>query len=403
MKNIKNFRNFLLEMPKTDLHLHLDGSLRLDTLIDLAKTGNMQLPAYSQEGLKKLVFKPNYKDLGEYLEGFQYTCSVLRDKENLERVAYELAVDNQKEGVRYIEVRFAPQLNTTEKLSLKDVMISVNNGLKKAAQEFNSKLAPNEPEFHYGIIACAMRMFNEHFSPYYKNFCNVHSYSKHSEILKLAAFELAQAMVEIRDRYAIPIVAIDLAGQEDGYPAEDYTKAYEFAHTHFMHKTVHAGEAYGAESIFQAITKCYADRLGHCLYLFDKSKIQDKNISDKDQYIRNLITFIAEKRITIEVCLSSNLQTNPELTDIRNHPFKQMMKEEISLSLCTDNRLVSQTSMVKEVMLAVQSFDLSSKELKNIIIYGFKRSFYGPYDKKRKYVRQIINFYTKLEEKYNIK
>ena len=137
MKNTIS-REFIEAIPKTDLHLHLDGSLRLSTLIELAKEKNIKLPSYNEEELKKLVFKSNYNDLGEYLQGFGYTTSVMQDPDSLERIAFELAEDNINEGVKYIEVRFAPQLHQSSKLDVIDVLKAVNKGLLKAKEQYNS-------------------------------------------------------------------------------------------------------------------------------------------------------------------------------------------------------------------------------------------------------------------------
>ena len=160
--NVLYSNDFIREIPKTDLHLHLDGSLRLSSLIEMAKSSKVDLPSYTEEGLRELVFKDTYNNLGEYLHGFMYTCNVLRCVENLERCAYELAIDNQKEGVRYIEVRFAPQLHVDNKeLTLEIIMEHVNRGLARARTEFNQQdkiKNGEEPPFEYGIIACAMRM-----------------------------------------------------------------------------------------------------------------------------------------------------------------------------------------------------------------------------------------------------
>lgn len=398
---------FIKEMPKTDLHLHLDGSLRLSTLIDLAKKDKIELPSYTEEGLKELVFKDKYGNLGEYLHGFIYTCSVLHKAENLERVAYELARDNQNEGVRYIEVRYAPQLHVDNKeMTMKAVLESVNKGLLRASSEFNSRedvRSKKEPPFRYGIIACAMRMFGQNFSPYYNNLFLVHRYSESMEVIKMGALELAKAMVKIRDEQGIPIVGFDLAGQEAGYPASDFIEAYDFVHKNFMHKTVHAGEAYGAESIFEAITSLHADRIGHGYYLFDEQKISDPIIKDKKTYINKLASYVAEQRITIEVCLTSNMQTNPEIANIKNHSLKTMLDKKMSISLCTDNRLVSNTTVSKEIKLAVDNFEISPKTLKDIVLYGFKRSFFpGDYYERREYVRNIIDFYDKIANNHKI-
>lgn len=393
--------DFIKEIPKTDLHLHLDGSLRLKTLIELAKENKVNLPSYTEEGLKEKVFKEKYNSLNEYLEGFSYTCSVLQNKESLERTAYELAIDNFNEGVRYIEVRFAPQLHINDNLNFEDVMYAVDNGLKKAKNVINAKISGDEPPFEYGIIVCAMRFFNEHFSKYYSDFFGIHRFSSSKNIIKAASFELAQAAIYLKNNTDIQVVSFDLAGSEDGFPAYHHKESYAYIHEHFMMKTVHAGEAYGPESIFQAITALHADRIGHGLFLFASDRIYSRDIKDKEKYVKDLSNYIAEKRITLEVCLTSNLQTVPEINNIKKHPLGKMLENNVSVSLCTDNRLVSNTSITNEIKLALDNFNISKKQFKDMIIYGFKRSFfYRPYSEKRNYVRKIINYYEKIEKKY---
>lgn len=400
---------FIKEMPKTDLHLHLDGSMRIPTLIEMAKKNNVKLPSYTEEGLRELVFKESYANLGEYLHGFQYTCSVLRDLENIERASYELAVDNQNENVYYIEPRFAPQLlmDVDNGLTMESILEASYKGLERAKKEFNAREEVkngSRPEFHYGIITCAMRKFGpKGYSPFYTRFFKTMEYSKEMEVLKEGALQLVKAVVKIRDEKNIPIVSIDLAGQEEGYPPGKFKEVYHYAHKHFLHKTVHAGEAYGAESIFQAITDCYADRLGHGYYLFDENKIVDTSITDKKKYLENLISFVADKRTTIEVCLTSNLQTNPEIKDIKNHNFKHMLDNRMSLTICTDNRLVSNTTVSQEFQLAVDNFDIQPKHLKDVVAYGFKKSFYpGQYIEKRNYAKRCMMHFDEVAKKHGV-
>jgi len=399
---------FIREIPKTDLHVHLDGSLRLSSLIEMAKSGGVTLPSYTETGLRELLFKDSYADLVEYLKGFAYTCDVLRDLDNLERAAYELAEDNIAEGVFYIEPRFAPQLLMDNRsLTMERILQAVDKGLRRAKAEFNARPEVREgrlPPFDYGIIACAMRMFGpKGFSPYYDEFFALHRYSEPNDVMRLAAAELARAVVAIRDDLGIPVVGFDIAGQEAGYPAGNFREAFDYAHKNFMHKTVHAGEAYGAESIFQAITDLHADRLGHGYFLFDIDRIADPSIEDRLRYTESLASFIADQRVTIEVCLTSNLQTNPRLKDLRKHTLGKMLERRLSVTLCTDNRLVSNTTVSKEIRLALDSFDISPDVLKNMIVYGFKRSFYpGPYAEKRNYVRQLITYYETVAAKHGI-
>ena len=395
--------DFLRAVPKNDLHVHLDGSLRVETLIDLARSQNVELPSYTAEGLRETVFKPIYRDLDEYLTGFAYTCKVMQDEESLQRIAYELAQDNIAEGVRYMEVRFAPQLHVSDRLTFEQVMTSVDAGLRAARDEFNRSLTDDEPEFEYGIIVTAMRFFTPRFSSYYSDLARVHPYSSEDELIRMASFELAKAAVRLRTETDVQVVAFDLAGSEYGYPASAHHDAYDFVHAHFMKKTVHAGEAYGPESIFQAITKLNADRIGHGLRLFRTDMIYSEDVVDRDAYVRDLANYIADKRITVEVCLTSNLQTCPDLKTIRDHSLGQMLDINLSVCICTDNRLVSNTTVTRELELAIEGFDIGPKQLKNILIYGFKRSFfYRSYPEKRQYVRRITNHYERLERQFGV-
>ncbi|MEA1927241.1 MAG: adenosine deaminase family protein, partial [Candidatus Auribacterota bacterium] len=256
---------FIKSAPKSDLHVHLDGSLRVPTLIEIARQDNIPLPSYTEAGLYETVYKDKYDSLEEYLAGFQYTTQAMQSPENLERIAYEFALDNQAEGVRYVEVRFAPQLHINSRMDLEKVMASVNKGMARAAREFNKKpevVSGREPRFVYGIIACALRAFGR-MSEYYNVFLDAHPFSNEKRKFGLASYELVQGVVGVRDALGIPIVGFDLAGPEYGFPADDHSKAFQFAQKNFLHKTVHAGEAYGPESIFQAITDLYAERIGH--------------------------------------------------------------------------------------------------------------------------------------------
>ena len=399
----EDLAELIKRIPKTDLHVHLDGSLRLETLIEIAKKENVELPSATVEGLNELVFKDNYANLEEYLKTFGYSCAVMQKPEYLEQIAYELAQDNQNEGVRYIEVRFAPQLHINKNMDMKTVIASVDKGLERAQKEFNLRPEVNsgqEPSFNYGIIVSALRAFGP-YSEYYTKFLAAHPFSDLNTIVSLCSLELARGAVQIRDDLGIPIVGFDLAGAEKGNPPKHHRQAFQHTHENFMAKTVHAGEAYGPPSIFQAITELHAERIGHGLYLFDTSKvdpskIKSRGLRDRQRYVDELCQFIADRRMTIEVCLTSNLQTNPDL-DIKDHSFKKMLERELSTTICTDNRTVSKTTVVNEIKLALQNFDMNSKTLKNTIVYGFKRSFFPDrYAKKREYVRKCIDYYEKL-------
>ncbi|OFZ20968.1 MAG: adenosine deaminase [Bdellovibrionales bacterium GWB1_55_8] len=396
--------DFIRKIPKSDLHVHLDGSVRIPTLIDISKKQKLKLPSYTVEGLNKLLFKDNYESLVDYLQCFGFTIPAMQTPENLERIAYEFAKDNIAEGVCYVEVRFAPQFHVNKKMDFEATLASVAKGMERAQKEYNNsaKVKSGEfPPFYYGIIVCAMRAFGKGFSQYFDMFLDAHRYSDSTMVHALASYELAKATISVRDKLGLPIVGFDLAGAEAGNPAEDHKLAYQFAHKHFLHATVHAGEAYGPESIFQAITDLYADRIGHGYYLFADDKVADPEIENPKAYVRQLAQYIADRRITIEVCLTSNLQTNPSIGDITKHQFKKMMEAKLSTTLCTDNRTVSKTNVSKEILLAIKAFNLSGESLKDQLVYGFKRSFFpGTYAEKRQYVRQVIDRYELLEKEF---
>jgi len=396
--------DFIRAIPKTDLHVHLDGSLRIGTLIDLAQQAGVTLPAADEAGLRKRVFKDSYRNLEEYLAGFAYTTAVLRSLDALYRVSYELFMDNAAEGVRYIEVRFAPQLLMSEQLGFREVMTAVDQGLRDAREELNRHRPGDEPAYDYGIIACAMRFFTRDFSPYYRDYSRMHEFSSPTEIISGASLELAKAVVQLRAHSSIQIVGFDLAGAEYGYPASDHQASYELVEKGFLHKTVHAGEAFGPESIFQAVTKLQADRIGHGLHLFDTDLIHGAHEQDPETYVNELVNYIANRRITVEVCLTSNMQTTPDLKGLEQHSFRRMLEQKLSVTLCTDNRLVSNTSVCKEYRLALDTFPISAHDLKNIIAYGFKRSFYyHAYPQKRAWVRSVLDYYDRIARQFGVK
>ena len=383
-------------LPKTDLHVHLDGSLRLSSLIEMARERAVALPATTEGGLRETVFLPAYRNLNQYLEGFRYTVAVLQDAEALERAAFELCEDCQQEGVRYLEIRFAPQLHVHAGFEIEDVVRAVDRGIRRAADAFNTRpeiASGAEPRFVAGMILCAMRYFAPEFSPGFRRLFEALPEAPRVEVFAAASTEVARTAARLA-REGLLVVGIDLAGQEHGYPAEDHRVGYQVAHEAFLGKTVHAGEDYGPESIFQAIGDLHADRIGHGTWLFDASRIKDPRVQDKQRYVDELAQFVADKRITIEVCLTSNQQTVPELNaDLRKHPFGEMRKRRLSTTFCTDNRLVSRTTVSREIARAVGAFELKPREVRDILIYGFKRSFFpGTYLEKRAYVRQAIDY-----------
>ena len=280
----------------------------------------MELPSYTEAGLRETVYKERYTSLGDYLKGFRYTVGVMQSAEALERIAAELAEDNQAEGVRYLEVRFAPQLHVRPGLDAIQVLAAVDRGLRRARDAYNRRpeiAEGREPPFEYGIICCALRMFGAGFSCHYDTLLAAHPFTRPKDVYAMASLDAARAAVLARDTLGLQVVGFDLAGEEAGYPASAHKEAFELAHKHFLKRTVHAGEAYGPESIFQAITDLHADRIGHGTYLLEADQIRDPEIEDRDRYVEKLGNYIADRRITLEICLTSNLQTNPEMKTLR--------------------------------------------------------------------------------------
>lgn len=315
----------LEKLPKTDLHVHLDGCLRVPTLIDLAKKQKVTLPTTDPEALAKIVMSgKNCKNLGEYLRGFDITLSVMQEPEALYRIAYELAEDAAKENVWYMEIRYSPILHTQKGLKLTTIVDAVIEGLQAAEKKFNIKT---------GVIICGMRNINPETS-----------------------LILAELAVAYKNR---GIVAFDLAGQEENNPAKKHKEAFYLIRNNNINTTIHAGEAYGAESIHQAIHYCGAHRIGHGTRLYENG---------------DLLNYVNDHRIPLEVCLLSNVQTGAA-NSLDRHPLRFYYDLGLRVTLNTDNRLISETTMSNELFLAAKHLDLSLDDIKSILVDGFKSAF----------------------------
>ena len=329
----------LRRLPKTDLHLHLDGSLRPRTVWELAKEQRVKVPAKSPAELaKRLVAGPRVHSLRDYLKIFDLTLSVLQEPEALERVAYELAEDCAAENVRHMEVRYSPILHQKKGLSLPAILDPVIRGLKRAEQEFRLST---------GVIICGMR-----------------------NISPKRSFELAELAVEYRDR---GVVGFDLAGEEKDHPARDHRKAFRFIAEHNLSSTVHAGEGFGPPSIAQALHDCGAHRIGHGTRLIEDSE---------------LLHYVNDHRVPLEVCLTSNVQTRT-VKSLKDHPFRQYLDAGVRVTLNTDNRTVSDTDLTREFALAARTFGLTPYQVKRIIVNGFKSAFL-PYAEKARLLRRVV-------------
>ena len=326
-------RDDILKLPKTDLHLHLDGSLRVSTIIELAKEQKVELPTFDEEELKnQLVVPVDCPSLEAYLKPFDTTLSVLQEKYALERVAYELAEDCAKENVKLMEVRYSPILHQNNKMKLTEIVDAVLLGLKRAEKDFDIRT---------GVIVCGMR----HIEP-----------------------EVSLRLAEVSVAYKYQgVCGFDLAGAEANFPAKDHRDAFYLIHNNNINSTIHAGEAYGPESIAQALHYCGAHRIGHGTHLKDDG---------------DLLNYVNDHRVPLEMCLTSNVQTKSCKT-LESHPMKFYYDFGIRVTVNTDNRLMSNTTVTDELMLAAETFDFSLMDIKNIIINGFKSSFLHYRDKVR--------------------
>jgi adenosine deaminase len=315
----------LEKLPKTDLHVHLDGSLRIPTIIDLAKKQNIDLPSFEEKELARLVMTgKNCQNLAEYLSGFDTTLSVLQEEEALYRVSYELAEDAAAENVWYMEVRYSPILHTRKGMKLTAIVDAVIEGLTEAEKKFNIKT---------GVIICGMRNINPETS-----------------------LQLAELCVAYKNK---GVVAFDLAGQEENYPAKKHKEAFYLILNNNINTTAHAGEAFGPESIHQAIHYCGAHRIGHGTRLYEDG---------------DLLNYVNDHRIPIETCLLSNVQTGAAVS-LEKHPLRFYFDYGLRVTINTDNRLISDTTVTNEYYLAAKHLNFNLDDIKSMIVDGFKSAF----------------------------
>ncbi len=336
-------RSILRRMPKVLLHNHLDGCLRPATIIDLAKAQkSIQLPTEDPSELAEWFFRgANRGNLGEYLEGFGVTCGVMQTEEALRRVAREHLEDLHADGVVYTEVRFAPLLHTQEGLNYEQVMNAVIEGLNEAREDTG---------IEWGIIVCALRNMDPTLS-----------------------LEMAELAVAFRDKGA---VGFDLAGDENGHPPKAHLEAFYYCQRQNFNITIHAGEAFGAASIWQALQYCGAHRIGHCTRLVEDMTIQDGKVTQ----MGTLAAYVRDRRIPLEICLQSNVHTGA-VTSLKEHPFRPYFDAQFRVTLNTDNCLMSKTSMTDEFAVANEVFGLEARDLEKVTVNAMKSAFVG-YDKR---------------------
>jgi len=323
------------KLPKVLLHEHLDGGLRPQTVIDLAKeTSYPNLPTEDPKELAAWFHRGAQKgNLPEYLEGFQHTSGVMQTKDALERVAHEFLEDMKEDGVVYAEVRFAPLLHIHKGLTQDEVVNAVLAGLRRGEKDFGVK---------WGLIICALRHLD-------------------------TSLEAAELAIRWRDA---GVVGFDLAGGESGFPPKKHIDAFHAIQRANFHITIHAGEAFGLESIWQALQYCGAHRLGHATRLRDDIEIAE----DGSLKLGTLAQYVLDQRIPLEMCLYSNLHTGA-CKNLEEHPFGLFFRNGFRVCLNTDDRLMSDTTMTKETELATRLFDLSLADLERLNMNAMKSAF----------------------------
>jgi len=326
------------KLPKTDLHCHLDGSLRLDTVIDLARKQGVELPTFDRDGLHALLYAgERCASLDDYLRTFELTLSVMQTEEALERCAFELAEDAWRENVRYLEVRYSPLLHLRGTLRPSQAVEAVLRGLRMAKRSFGIR---------YGVLLCAIRSLPAEQS-----------------------LRIAELCVAFKNR---GVVGFDLAGSEVNNPAKLHRQAFQLVIDNNINCTAHAGESFGPDSVHQAIHKCGAHRIGHGVRAVESG---------------DLLNYINDHRIPIEVCPSSNLQTKAA-TSWESHPVDFYVDYGLRVTINTDNRLITDTTVSKELWLCHQHYGWPLATIKEIIISGFKSAFM-PYREKADLLAEV--------------
>jgi adenosine deaminase len=323
-------RTRLHRLPKAELHVHLDGSLRPETMLELAAASDIPMPADDPDALRRYMHVQDARSLVEYLERFTITLSVMQTADALERIAYELAEDLAAENVWYAEIRYSPILNTREGLPLTEAVEAPLRGLARARRDLGIRTA---------LIICGIRNMDP-----------------------ATSRDLADLTVAFKGR---GVVAFDLAGAEYNYPAKKHKDAFFTVRNRNMAATIHAGEAYGPESIHQALHYCGAHRIGHGTRLYE----------DED-----LMAYVRDFRVPIEVCLTSNVQTRA-VASFETHPLRRYFDAGLVLSLNTDNRLMSGTTVTEEYWRAHLHLGFTWEELVRISMMTFESAFL-PWDEK---------------------
>jgi adenosine deaminase len=317
-------RELIGRLPKAELHVHLDGSLRPETMIDLAGKAKVALPSYDPEPLRRFMLVDDAANLQDYLDRFDLTIPLLQTPEAVERVAYEMVEDAAGDNVRYLEVRYCPHLSQRQGMTLDQVMQAELRGLARGERDF-------------GVVARVINCSLRHYDP-------------------AVSVEIAECSVAFRHQ---GVVAFDLAGGEAGRPPGNHRAAFDLATRGLLGITVHAGEAAGAQSIADAVHLCHADRIGHGTRLYESPDLQ---------------AYIRDRRILIEANITSNVQTRA-VRKASEHPVRGYFDAGLNVTLCTDGWLMAGVSLSDEYWLAHTELSFSREQIDRLILNGFESAF----------------------------
>jgi len=346
-------REEVLLVPKVLLHDHLDGGLRPQTVIDLAAGARHELPAQDAESLKRWFEESaDSGSLERYLETFDHTVAVMQTADNIRRVAQECVEDLASDGVLYAEVRYAPEQHLLRGLTLNEVVEAVRCGFEAGEQWARANGHP--------IVVRQLLTAMRH---------------------QARSREIAELAVQYRDH---GVVGFDIAGAEAGYPPTRHLDAFEYLQRENAHFTIHAGEAFGLPSIWQALQWCGADRLGHGVRIIDDITVSN----DGSPKLGRLASYIRDKRVPLEMCPSSNIQTGAAAS-ISEHPIGLLTKLRFRVTVNTDNRLMSGTSMTGEMFALVEAFDYDLEDLRWFTVNAMKSAFL-PFDQRLSIINDII-------------
>ncbi len=339
--------------PKVLLHDHLDGGVRPATIVELARACGHSLPADDAEGLARWFHQAaDSGSLELYLETFAHTVGVMQTRDALVRVAAECAEDLAADGVVYAEVRFAPELHTQEGLALTDIVEAVLDGFRQGSE----RSAAAGHSIRVGTLLTAMRT-------------------------AARSTEIAELVVRFRD---VGVVGFDIAGAEAGFPPTRHLDAFEYLRRENEHFTIHAGEAFGLPSIWEALQWCGADRLGHGVRIVDDIEVGPDGTVD----LGRLAAYVRDRRVPLELCPTSNVQTGAA-PSIAEHPIGLLARLRFRVTVNTDNRLMSDTSVSKEFVALSEAFGWGLPEMQWLTLNAMKSAFI-PYDARLALIDRVI-------------